>query len=570
MIAPFRFWCNKILPLVYDDSLSYYELLCKVVDYLNKVIAQTNESVEYINTLGKMLEDYLSSPEIREIIEHKLDEMAEDGTLDAIINQPKMFVPTDDDINNYKKASLKRIASWIYYLKDSACKVLNLGEAEPVNAYRAIYDKTGKSWAGLLGKDALYPNPGFVYDDTDNGTPIVYTSCSSFVGIVERARGYLESPNFLALSGQATTDAEIRNTCLELGNAFQYSWTIDFLNFLHAPHMFYILEKSGCTPWAFNKDGVYIDKVFDNMETGDIIFCARNDNNYYKQIHHVAYYIKDLADLNRCEHNYPCTFKAYDFSEHDDYPDTNKYGYVAHCSWGVTSHSYSETANDVIRIESVDHMISQDIGNPNHVGPFTYYVAKPYSNTLNSSKARRVFSNTINDANNLMFGRRNTETFPTRNVFKSSTDSHYYGEWILNYLETISGAGFSGDVDFNEDVDFNAFINAKNINLQGQPLLGTGVSSADLNAAGNGVWSWGKNSVENISNLPANFGTHGALLFQYGRDVYYWWVQLLFADNGGAYFRVCWESSGSARWGEWYKISVTSPQDNSNDEEPLT
>ena len=34
----FRFWCYKVLPLVYDDSLSYYEILCKVVDYINNMI----------------------------------------------------------------------------------------------------------------------------------------------------------------------------------------------------------------------------------------------------------------------------------------------------------------------------------------------------------------------------------------------------------------------------------------------------------------------------------------------------------------------------------------------------
>lgn len=38
--AAFRFWCQKVLPLVYDDSLSYYELLCRVVDYINKLIEQ--------------------------------------------------------------------------------------------------------------------------------------------------------------------------------------------------------------------------------------------------------------------------------------------------------------------------------------------------------------------------------------------------------------------------------------------------------------------------------------------------------------------------------------------------
>ena len=36
----FRFWCYKVLPLVYDDSLSYYEILCKVVKYINDLIEQ--------------------------------------------------------------------------------------------------------------------------------------------------------------------------------------------------------------------------------------------------------------------------------------------------------------------------------------------------------------------------------------------------------------------------------------------------------------------------------------------------------------------------------------------------
>lgn len=36
----FRFWCNKVLPLVYDESISYYEVLCKVVKYINGLIEQ--------------------------------------------------------------------------------------------------------------------------------------------------------------------------------------------------------------------------------------------------------------------------------------------------------------------------------------------------------------------------------------------------------------------------------------------------------------------------------------------------------------------------------------------------
>ena len=38
----FQFWCQKVIPLVYDNSLSYYEVLCKAIDYLNESIANQN------------------------------------------------------------------------------------------------------------------------------------------------------------------------------------------------------------------------------------------------------------------------------------------------------------------------------------------------------------------------------------------------------------------------------------------------------------------------------------------------------------------------------------------------
>ena len=54
-IKPFRFWCQKVLPLVYDNSLSYYEILCKVVDYLNKVIEDDNTFIEELQELEEAL-----------------------------------------------------------------------------------------------------------------------------------------------------------------------------------------------------------------------------------------------------------------------------------------------------------------------------------------------------------------------------------------------------------------------------------------------------------------------------------------------------------------------------------
>ena len=43
-----RIWCQKVIPLVYDDSLSYYEVLCKVVEFKNKL---NSNQIEIINEL---------------------------------------------------------------------------------------------------------------------------------------------------------------------------------------------------------------------------------------------------------------------------------------------------------------------------------------------------------------------------------------------------------------------------------------------------------------------------------------------------------------------------------------
>lgn len=46
-----RYWCFKVLPLVYDDSLSYYEVLCKVTHYINELINNQKELAADLDAL---------------------------------------------------------------------------------------------------------------------------------------------------------------------------------------------------------------------------------------------------------------------------------------------------------------------------------------------------------------------------------------------------------------------------------------------------------------------------------------------------------------------------------------
>ena len=95
-LQPFRYWCQKVLPLVYDDSLSYYELLCKVVDYLNKTMEDVETLHGYVTNLHTVYEklqsyvnNYFSTLDVQEEIDNKLNEMSINGTLSGILNTIK-------------------------------------------------------------------------------------------------------------------------------------------------------------------------------------------------------------------------------------------------------------------------------------------------------------------------------------------------------------------------------------------------------------------------------------------------------------------------------------------------
>ena len=93
-IPKFRRCVIQNFPFIEEDfdALTDYELLCKVVEYLNKVITSQNEVVEAtaglleaFDTLKNYVDTYFDNLDIQDEINNKLDQMAEDGTLQEII-----------------------------------------------------------------------------------------------------------------------------------------------------------------------------------------------------------------------------------------------------------------------------------------------------------------------------------------------------------------------------------------------------------------------------------------------------------------------------------------------------
>lgn len=144
-IKPFRFWCQKVLPLVYDDSLSYYEQLCKVVSYLNDTIENVNLLGNDFVNLQKYVDNYFNSLDIQAEIDNKLDSMVTDGTFDRIINE-QVFGELNTKVDSLLYD--KKVNNFIVKMSEKNKKCLMLGDSI---AY-------GTGWNGSKGIFTIFEN----------------------------------------------------------------------------------------------------------------------------------------------------------------------------------------------------------------------------------------------------------------------------------------------------------------------------------------------------------------------------------------------------------------------------
>lgn len=91
-VPPFVKFVASAVPMVFDNSLSYYEALCALWKYIQGMTNVINnnatleeEYIEKFNELKTFVDDYFDNLDVQEEINNKLDQMAEDGTLQEII-----------------------------------------------------------------------------------------------------------------------------------------------------------------------------------------------------------------------------------------------------------------------------------------------------------------------------------------------------------------------------------------------------------------------------------------------------------------------------------------------------
>lgn len=68
-ITPLKMWVQNVLPVVYDDSLSYYEMVGKINEKTNEIITQVNENTDDIEALNYVIQELGDIDELKALLE---------------------------------------------------------------------------------------------------------------------------------------------------------------------------------------------------------------------------------------------------------------------------------------------------------------------------------------------------------------------------------------------------------------------------------------------------------------------------------------------------------------------
>lgn len=200
-IPKFRRFVLQNFPFIEQDfdALTDYELICKVIEYLNTVITSQNEVVAEVgrfendvnneidtfetnitnnfnrleglfNDLKSFVDNYFDNLDVQEEINNKLDQMAEDGTLQEIITAyiQSNVAWTFDTVADMKVATNLVNGSYaqtlgFHTINDGGGSVYKISDTGTANEMDVI--AIGSLYAHLISEEELTPEQFGAYGD---------------------------------------------------------------------------------------------------------------------------------------------------------------------------------------------------------------------------------------------------------------------------------------------------------------------------------------------------------------------------------------------------------------------
>ena len=182
-LPPFQSWLASNIPAVYDNTMTYYEELCALLKYLqDQVVPALNENAEGITVLSEYVEHYFDNLDVQEEINNKLDQMAEDGTLQEIIgsyleaNVAWTFDTVADMKNseNLVNGSYARTLGF-HTIDDGGGALYKISDSGTANEMDVI--AVGNLYATLIKPGVVTPEMYGAYGDETNDDKLSIQEC---------------------------------------------------------------------------------------------------------------------------------------------------------------------------------------------------------------------------------------------------------------------------------------------------------------------------------------------------------------------------------------------------------
>ena len=152
----FTNYIYKAIPLAFDESMSYYETLLGLLNYLKNVVIPTvNNNADAVVELQNLyiqlhdyVEHYFENLDVQEEINNKLDEMVRDGTLQEILEEIivnkldyyEITTQTNEELQNILDKNSCKIISFMNDYTSTTTLNLNENTTILLNNHKLTFD----------------------------------------------------------------------------------------------------------------------------------------------------------------------------------------------------------------------------------------------------------------------------------------------------------------------------------------------------------------------------------------------------------------------------------------------
>lgn len=279
-------------PFIEDDfdSLTNYGMLCKIVEYLNKVMSNENNQNESIIALYNAFNDlknYVDNLDIQEEVNNKLDEMIENGEFQILINNKSLTKIYFAPVNNYTQKSSGDCS----IIKTIGNKVIMIdtGVDDNYSNIRSFLENIGVTKIDYLIISHYHAdhvgNLASLMEDFD------FSNTICFLPLVPDSTVYLSPYQFSQIVLDLLQNNEKiypNNGTFEIDNL-----TLEFINSTQADLDYYTennIDYNNCSICTYIKDRAitlfYTGDILNQAETRLVSLNKIKNANFYKAEHH--------------------------------------------------------------------------------------------------------------------------------------------------------------------------------------------------------------------------------------------------------------------------------------------